>query len=81
MNQVVTITILTISFNAPLKKIGFVRVSDKVFYAFFEDGRGNKKERADFDDMVIRLDDPPLVTSMARSYIPQARSLVPDCRA
>ena len=41
-------------------QIGFARVSDTVFYAFFEDGRGNRRERADFDDMVIRITDPPL---------------------
>jgi hypothetical protein len=39
-------------------EIAFIRVSDTVFYALFDDG-GAGPDR-DFDDMVVRISDPPL---------------------
>jgi len=42
-------------------QIAFAKVSDTVFYAFFEDGGGGAK---DFDDMVVKIVDPPLNTPL-----------------
>jgi len=39
-------------------RIAFAKVSDTVFYAFFEDGTDK-----DFDDMVIKITDPPAVVA------------------
>jgi hypothetical protein len=50
--------------SRPLQ-IGFAKVSDTVFYVFFEDGRGSRKEKGDFDDMVVRITDPPLDSPIA----------------
>ena len=37
--------------------IAFAKVSDSVFYVFLDDG-GNARDR-DFDDMVVKIIDPP----------------------
>ena len=43
-------------------EIAFVRVSDTVFYALFDDG-GAGPDR-DFDDMVVRISNPPLAAPL-----------------
>jgi hypothetical protein len=48
-------------------EIAFAKVSDTVFYAFFEDGGGGS---IDFDDMVVRITDPPITTTPLPGALP-----------
>jgi hypothetical protein len=43
-------------------QIAFARVSDSIFYAFFDDGGAGPDK--DFDDMVVRIVDPPTATPL-----------------
>jgi hypothetical protein len=43
-------------------QIAFARVSETVFYAFFDDGGAGPDK--DFDDMVVRITDPPIATPL-----------------
>jgi len=47
---------------APDLRIAFAKVSDSIFYAFFDDGGAGPDK--DFDDMVVRIVDPPIATPL-----------------
>jgi len=53
--------------------IAFAKVSDSVFYVFLDDG-GSGRDR-DFDDMVVKIVDPPFLPAVPVSAVPLPAAL------